>query len=139
MSKKKWKLISWLFACLLTALVALFGVPFSSNGLLAQESLCGLNSTEWSFEAIKSMVERYGVAQKFACSGGSFQSDNPDVRADIAEWMAIGFKYNEKQLQDNIKVISEDIEKLQQLYEEIDKKITIHQETHRKVPVRGLW
>ena len=139
MSKAKWKFLSLFFACLLTGLLVLFGVPFSSNGLLAQESLCGFNSTEWSFEAIKSMVERYGVSQKFACRGGSFQSDNPDVRADISEWMAIALKHNEKILQDNIKVISEDIEKLQQLYEEIDKEITIHQETHRKVPVRGLW
>jgi len=128
MSKKKWKLISWLLACLFTALVALFGVPFSSNGLLAQSGktlTCG-QSSDWSYEALKGMVERYGVDPTFACSGGSFQSNNPDVRADIAEWMAIGFKHNENSLQKDMEVMSQDIEKLQQLYIETLKQYGLY-------------
>jgi len=134
MSKAGWKFLSLLFACLLTGLVVLFGVPFTNQNLLAQSGkilTCG-QSSDWSYEALKSMVERYGLDPEFVCRGGSFQTNNPDVRADIAEWMAIGLKHNEKMLQDDMQVMSQDIEKLQQLYQEIDKEIAVYQERHNK-------
>lgn len=142
MSKTVWKFLSLFFTCLLIGLVVLFGVPFTHQNLLAQSDkklTCG-QPTDWSYQALISMVERYGVDPEFVCRGGSFQNNNPDVRADIAEWIAIGLKHNEKSLQDEMQVLSQDIERLQRLYEEIDREITIYiQETHRKVPVRRLW
>ncbi|MDB9427753.1 hypothetical protein PN482_02155 [Microcystis aeruginosa CS-555/01A07] len=125
MSKTVWKFLSLFLICLLTGVFVLFGVPFTHQNLLAQSGkklTCG-QSSDWSYYAFKSMVERYGVDPEFVCGEGSFQSNNPDVRADIAEWIAIGLKHNEKSLQDEMQVLSQDIERLQRLYQEIDQKI----------------
>ena len=143
MSKTRWKFLSLFLICLLTGLMSLFGVPFTHQNLLAQSSkpvTCG-DSSDWTDEAINSMVNRYGVNLEFACKGKSFQTDNPIVRADIFEWLAIGLKFNTKEFEDGMQFTSQEIENLQRRYQEIDKQIDIYQERHiiNKVPIRGLW
>ncbi|EAZ92644.1 hypothetical protein [Crocosphaera chwakensis] len=123
MSKTAWKVLSWFLSALLTISIALFGIPFTHQGLLAQNDqtfTCG-NPTDWSFEAIRGMVERYELDTKFVCGKGTFQVNNPDVRADIAEWITGGLKANEKILEEQMQVISQEIETLQKSYIEISK------------------
>ena len=118
MSKTAWKFLSWFLATLLTVSMALFGVPFTHQGLLAQsdQRLTCVDPTNWSYEAIRSMVERYGFDAKFVCGKGTYQPNNPDVRADIAKWIAGGVKVLEQGLEENINVLSQDIEMLRKLY-----------------------
>jgi hypothetical protein len=120
MSKTTWKLLSWLLATLLTTSIALFGIPFSYQSLLAQSGKTFSGSpTDWGRESIKSMIERYDFDSKFVSEKGL---DHPDVRADIAEWIAVGLQANEKKLEDDMKVISQEIEILERLYNEALKE-----------------
>lgn len=91
MSKQTWKALALFLGSLLIALIILIGSTPISNKLLAQVTSvtqCGVSPTSWEFQAVQSLIERYGVAGANVCKNGKFQGDHPEVRADMADWLA---------------------------------------------------
>ena len=75
---------------LLIAFISLLSIPPMSGKLVAQitsVSQCGgIQPTDWVFQSLQSLIERYGVDGANACSQGKFAVNHPEVRADIADW-----------------------------------------------------
>ncbi|MGG6266661.1 hypothetical protein ACQ4M3_40315 [Leptolyngbya sp. AN03gr2] len=95
MTKQQWRSISLTLGAILFGLVVWVGSTPLSSQLLAQVtsmSQCrGLSPGSSEFQTVQSLIERYEIGRGIACKNGRWRgSEHPEVRADVAEWLATG-------------------------------------------------
>lgn len=96
MSKQHWKIISGILASLLTLFICVFGVlifPGGAVGQITSIAQCSnVRTTDWGYQSLQSLIERYGILIRTACNGGNFRRNNVELRADVADWLATAFQ-----------------------------------------------
>jgi len=96
MSKQHWKIISGILGSLLTLFICVFGVlifPGGTVGQITSIAQCSnVRTTDWGYQSLQSLIERYGILIRTACNGGNFRRNNVELRADVADWLATAFQ-----------------------------------------------
>jgi hypothetical protein len=123
MSKQRWKVLSLVLASLLVAIVGLLSVnPLLVGKVVAQATFCdGLEPGDWGFTAMQRLVVDLGVDGADACSQGQFRADHPEVRADMADWLAKSFQKTEETFSSSLSAKSELRERLTALEQSYNK------------------
>ena len=78
-----------------------------------------IEPTAWYYEAIKSLVERYGCAVGFG--DRTYRPDRTIVRVEVASITNACMNVGERLAQENIVVLREDVDELQRLLIEINE------------------
>ncbi|MDJ0730960.1 MAG: iron uptake porin [Crocosphaera sp.] len=77
--------------------------------------------TEWAYEALRSLVERYGCIVGYP--DRTFRGDRPLSRWEFAAGLNACLNTIERLLQENVAVLREDIEKLKRLAQEFEQEL----------------
>ena len=77
--------------------------------------------TDWAYEALKSLVERYGCIVGYP--DRTFRGDRPLSRWEFAAGLNACMNVMERLIQENVAVIRADIDKLQRLAREFEAEL----------------
>lgn len=85
-------------------------------------SLSDVKPTDWAYEALGSLVERYGCIVGYPDS--TFRGNRALTRWEFASGLNACLNTIERLLQENVTVLQEDIDKLKRLTEEFQQELT---------------
>ncbi len=85
------------------------------------EQLRDVQPNDWAYEALKSLVERYGCVVGYP--DNTFRGDRPLSRWEFAAGLNACTTTIEKLLQDNVAVLREDIERLKRLAQQFELEL----------------
>ncbi|MEM8780108.1 MAG: iron uptake porin, partial [Cyanobacteria bacterium P01_G01_bin.49] len=97
----------------------------SSNGSMSQvtniSELQDVSPTDWAYEALRSLVERYGCIVGYP--DRTFRGNRATSRWEFAAGLNACLNTIERLLQENVAVLREDIEKLKRLAQEFEQEL----------------
>ena len=93
----------------------------SMNQVTSVNELRDVQPTEWAYEALKSLVERYGCIVGYP--DRTFRGDRALSRWEFAAGLNACMNVMERLLQENVTVIREDIDKLKQLAQQFEQEL----------------
>ncbi|MBD2342381.1 iron uptake porin [Calothrix sp. FACHB-156] len=89
MSKKKWKMLTLMLSAILICFITFIAISPISDKVLAQipsvSQFKDVQPTEWYFQALQSLVERYGSVKAY--KDGFFRGQRPATRGEFAVFM----------------------------------------------------
>jgi hypothetical protein len=93
----------------------------SMNQVTSVNELRDVQPTEWAYEALKSLVERYGCIVGYP--DRTFRGDRALSRWEFAAGLNACMNVMERLLQENVAVLREDIDKLKQLAQQFEQEL----------------
>lgn len=86
MSKQQWKAIALALMAVLTSLVLIVITPVVSQAQGSNVSkFSDVRSTDWFYQSLQSLVEKYGVVKGYA--DNTFRGNDPLTRGTFAVWL----------------------------------------------------
>jgi hypothetical protein len=86
MSKQQWKAIALALIAGLTSLALIVVTPVVSQAQVSNVSqFSDLRSTDWFYQSLQSLVEKYGVVKGYA--DNTFRGNDPPTRGTFAVWL----------------------------------------------------
>lgn len=96
--------------------------PDPMSQLNSVQQLSDVEPTDWAYEALRSLVERYGCLVGYP--DGSFRGNRALSRWEFAAGLNACLNTVERLLQENVAVLREDIEKLKRLATDFQAELT---------------
>ena len=93
------------------------------NQVTSVNELRDVQPTEWAYEALKSLVERYGCIVGYP--DRTFRGDRALSRWEFAAGLNACMNVMERLLQENVAVLREDIDKLKQLAQQFEQELAV--------------
>jgi hypothetical protein len=124
MPKQTWKALALFLGSLLIGLIIFIGTTPVSSQLLAQATVLtqcrDIKPQSYEFQVLTSFLAKYDPTGADACPNGQFRPDGAGVRADVANWLAIGLTNSLKELAPKSGLASKkDFDQLYRLYEQL--------------------
>ncbi|XGV95778.1 MAG: hypothetical protein ACAF41_23930 [Leptolyngbya sp. BL-A-14] len=123
MSKQKWKALALFLGALLIGFIIFIGITPVSAKLLAQATVVmqcqDINRQAYEFDALQRFIARYGATGADVCPNGQFRPNAPGVRADLANWLAIGLSSIAESASKSDLASKKDFDQLNRLYEQL--------------------
>ncbi len=93
----------------------------STSQVTSVSELQDISPTDWAYEALRSLVERYGCIVGYP--DRTFRGNRPTSRWEFAAGLNACLNTIERLLQENIAVLREDLEKLKKLAQEFEQEL----------------
>ena len=97
--------------------------PNTMSQVTSVSELRDVEPTEWAYEALRSLVERYGCIVGYP--DRTFRGDRSLTRWEFAAGLNACMNVMERLIQENVAVLREDIEKLKQLAEQFQAELAV--------------
>ena len=97
------------------------GTTPSMSQVTSVSELQDVSPTDWAYEALRSLVERYGCIVGYP--DRTFRGDRATSRWEFAAGLNACLNTIERLLQENVAVLREDIEKLKRLAQEFEQEL----------------
>ncbi|NJK50992.1 iron uptake porin [Candidatus Gracilibacteria bacterium] len=97
------------------------GASNSEDQLTSVNELKDVAPTEWAYEALRSLVERYGCIVGYP--DGTFRGNRAMTRWEFAAGLNACMNTMERLIQENVAVLKEDVDKLKRLMQEFEAEL----------------
>jgi Carbohydrate-selective porin, OprB family/S-layer homology domain len=97
------------------------GANNSEDQLTSVNELKDVAPTEWAYEALRSLVERYGCIVGYP--DGTFRGNRAMTRWEFAAGLNACMNTMERLIQENVAVLKEDVDKLKRLMQEFEAEL----------------
>ncbi|GBF82340.1 iron uptake porin [Aphanothece sacrum] len=97
------------------------GVTNSNDQVTSVSELRDVSPTDWAYEALRSLVERYGCIVGYP--DRTFRGNRATSRWEFAAGLNACLNTMERLIQENVAVLREDIEKLKRLMQEFEAEL----------------
>jgi hypothetical protein len=97
------------------------GANNSEDQLTSVNELKDVAPTEWAYEALRSLVERYGCIVGYP--DGTFRGNRAMTRWEFAAGLNACMNTMERLIQENVSVLKEDVDKLKRLMQEFEAEL----------------
>jgi hypothetical protein len=97
------------------------GASNSEDQVTSVNELKDVAPTEWAYEALRSLVERYGCIVGYP--DGTFRGNRAMTRWEFAAGLNACMNTMERLIQENVAVLKEDVDKLKRLMQEFEAEL----------------